>query len=376
MHAEKLGVMAIVMGKVDRLHNSPEGSLSTLSGVGHKVRFDRLILAWIFTFISLATCLVILGGYVRLSRSGLSIVEWNPIHGVVPPLSQQAWEEEFAKYKTSPEFLKVNFAISIEKFKEIYLLEWVHRLLARVAGLVFALPFFLFVALKIIRFKDIKPYVIIGLLFLVQAVMGWVMVSTGLKDRPAVSHYALAAHLSFAFILIGLSLWTALNIIYQARSFGHWTRSSRLFFLLISILFVEILYGAFTAGLKAGHISDTWPLMYGQFVPLGLLSQSESVLANFVESPITVVFVHRWLSFGFLLTAISFFWTSRNEKFEPGLKRGLRFLILLTLFQIFLGVMVTISHVDVVLALSHQANAILLFATSIFVLHRLKAAEL
>src|SRR5574340_454573 len=148
---------------------------------------DRAVLIWILSFASLAVILVVYGGFVRLTRSGLSIVEWNPVQGAVPPLSQAAWETEFAKYKLTPEYLQVNRGMTLTAYQEIFLIEWFHRLLARGAGIVFAVPFFIFVWRRRLSLRETPLYVLMGLLFLSQAVMGWIMVSSGLVDRPAVS---------------------------------------------------------------------------------------------------------------------------------------------------------------------------------------------
>src|SRR5512142_2749309 len=172
---------------------------------------QRAVMYWIFSFALFAMFLVVFGGFVRLTRSGLSIVEWNPVSGAMPPLTQQAWQAEFAKYQQTPEFKKVNYSMTLDQYKEIYTVEWLHRIFARIAGLIFAIPFFWFVFRKTIPWKEVGLYVVMGFLFLAQAILGWIMVSSGLVDQPSVSHYLLTAHLFMALTLIGLSLWTALG---------------------------------------------------------------------------------------------------------------------------------------------------------------------
>src|SRR5512142_2819325 len=184
---------------------------------------NRSVMHWIFAFASFAVFLVVFGGFVRLTRSGLSIVEWNPVSGALPPVSQQAWQTEFAKYQQTPEYQKINFNMTLDQYKEIFIVEWLHRIFARIAGFVFAIPFFIFLFRKTIPWSEVGLYVVMGILFLAQAVLGWVMVSSGLVDRPSVSHYLLTAHLFLALTLIGISLWTALGHLYgfpQAGSQG------------------------------------------------------------------------------------------------------------------------------------------------------------
>ena len=190
---------------------------------------NRGVLTWILTFASFAVFLVVYGGFVRLTRSGLSIVEWNPVLGAVPPLSQQTWQAEFAKYQLTPEYRQINFDMTIGQYKEIFIVEWLHRAFARMAGLIFAVPFLVFALNGTIPFREIGIYAVMGVLFLSQAVLGWIMVSSGLVDQPAVSHYLLTGHLFLALALIGLSLWTALGHIYGFPDYSQtakWSRAS------------------------------------------------------------------------------------------------------------------------------------------------------
>ena len=337
---------------------------------------NRAVMNWIYTFTAFAAFLVVFGGFVRLTRSGLSIVEWNPVYGAIPPITQQQWQTEFAKYQLTPEYIKVNSGMTLDQYKIIFFLEWFHRLVARLAGFVFAIPFFYFAFKKIIPWKEIWMYVLLGLLFVSQAIMGWIMVSSGLEDRPSVSHYALTAHLFFALTLIGLSLWTA---------FGHrfgfsdgktkWSTASKIVAAGLVVLLIQIAYGGFTAGLKAGHISNTWPLMLGQLVPHGLLAQVSPPLMNLFEAPVTVVFIHRWFAFVGLIVAGWVYWQIRKQNFPAEIMNGIHLTIVLVIVQIVLGILVILFNVNIALALIHQANAIALFAATIYVLHRLRAAD-
>jgi cytochrome c oxidase assembly protein subunit 15 len=339
---------------------------------------NRGVLTWIVTFGSFAVFLVIYGGFVRLTRSGLSIVEWNPVLGAVPPLTQQAWQAEFAKYQTTPEYRQINFDMTIAQYKEIFIVEWLHRTFARLAGLIFAVPFFVFAINRSIPLREMGVYAVMGILFLSQAFLGWIMVSSGLADQPAVSHYLLTAHLFLALALIGLSLWTALGHVYGFPDYSQaakWSRASLLASAGLVALLVQMAFGGFTAGLKAGHVSDTWPLMLGRLVPQGLLGQVQPAALNLVDAPLTVAFIHRWLALAVLAVALLVYGSVRRGILADELRMGVTLLVALTALQIALGIAVVLSRVEIVLALVHQLNAIGLFGTTVYLLHRLRARD-
>ncbi len=339
---------------------------------------NRAVFSWILAFGLFAVFLVVFGGFVRLTRSGLSIVEWNPVSGAVPPLTQQAWENEFSRYQLTPEFRQINFNMTLAQYKEIFVIEWLHRLLARLAGFVFAVPFFIFVFKKMIPMSEVAFYVVMGALFLAQAVMGWLMVSSGLVDQPSVSPYLLTGHLFLALALIGLSLWTALGHLYgfpDYRRPARWSVASRAMLVGLILLLIQMAYGGITAGLKAGHVSNTWPLMLGRLIPNDLLSQVQPAAFNLVGAPLTVAFIHRWLAFAFLAAAIILYLIIRSGGASASLRMGFRVLAILAVLQIALGVAVVVSGVDIPVALAHQLNAIGLFIVSLFLLHRLRARD-
>jgi len=339
---------------------------------------NQAVMRWIFAFASFAVFLVIFGGFVRLTRSGLSIVEWNPVSGAMPPLNQQAWQTEFSKYQHTPEYQKINFNMTLDQYKEIFTIEWLHRIFARIAGLIFAIPFFIFVANKSIPWSEIGFYVVMGILFLAQAVLGWWMVSSGLVDQPAVSQYLLTAHLFLALTLIGLALWTALGHLYGFpgdRVKTAWSTASKATLVALVILLVQIAYGGFTSGLKAGLVSDTWPLMLGRLIPGGLLQQVQPAALNLVDAPLTVAFIHRWYAFVVLTAVVALYWMIRRLAHRPDVHTAVQILLILVVFQIALGITIVLSHVEIAIAMLHQANAVALFVTVIFLLHRLRAAD-
>ena len=339
---------------------------------------DRAVMNWIAVFGCLAIILVVYGGFVRLTRSGLSIVEWNPVSGTLPPLSQDAWEAEFAKYQQTPEYQQINRGMSLTEYREIFLVEWFHRILARVAGLVFAVPFFVFICTRRIPWRESPVYMVMGVLFLSQAAMGWIMVSSGLVDRPSVSHFALAGHLFLALSLIGLSAWTWLGHRYgapEALGRAGWSAASSATLAALIGLLLQIGYGAFTAGLKAGHVSNSWPQMLGRWVPGGLLSQVQPALRNLVDAPLTVAFIHRWLAFAALLVAFTAYRHILRSPIAAELKVPLGLIGVLGIAQVGLGIAVVLSSVDIVLALLHQFNAICLFIAAVVLLHRLRSHD-
>jgi cytochrome c oxidase assembly protein subunit 15 len=329
---------------------------------------------WLFIFAFIVAFLVVFGGFVRLTRSGLSIVEWNPISGSMPPIGQQAWEQEFAKYQQTPEYIKVNSSMTLEEYKYIFYIEWIHRNLARLAGLAYALPVFYFLFTKKIPFREFGIYFVMGILFVSQAFAGWVMVASGLVDRPSVSHFNLTIHLLLALTLLGLALWTALGHKYgfpDATKKAKWSPPSKLALVSFMLLLIQITYGGFTAGLKAGHISDTWPLMFGKLIPPNLFSS----FINIFETPQTIVFIHRWFAFGVLAAVIALYLSARKYIDSIEIKNGLNWLFGLVILQIALGILTVIFHVQIAIALAHQAGALSLFALMIYFIHRLRTLD-
>ncbi len=338
---------------------------------------NRAVMIWLFIFAFFVAFLVLWGGFTRLTRSGLSIVEWNPISGVIPPIGQQAWQEEFAKYRLTPEFKLVNYNMTLEEYQYIFYIEWIHRLLARTVGLVYAIPVFFFLFTKRIPWKEFGMYFAMGMLFIVQAFAGWYMVASGLQDQPAVSHYLLTTHLFLALTLFGLSLWTAYGHgvgFHEGRA--KFSLPSKLAVVAFLALLVQIAYGGFTAGLKAGHVSNTWPLMMGQWIPKGLLSALQPWTLNLVQTPQTVMFIHRWFAFVVLVMAGIVYLTARRFGLPRDAQKAALALLGLVCLQILFGISVVVFNVEIVVALIHQTMAIILFASTLYLIHRTRAADL
>ena len=334
----------------------------------------RAVMNWLFIFAFIVAFLVVFGGFVRLTRSGLSITEWNPISGTVPPIGEKAWLEEFAKYQGTPEFLQINSNMTLEEYKYIFYIEWIHRFIARLAGLVYAIPVFYFLFRKTIPLREFGIYFAMELLFIAQAAAGWAMVASGLVDRPSVSHFDLTIHLLLALSLLGLSLWTALghkNGFPDSSKKGKWSLPSKLALTSFVLLIIQITYGGMTAGLKAGHISNTWPLMLGKLVPPNLFNS----WINFFETPQTIVFIHRWFAFIVFIAVFAFYFVAHQKDYVNQIKNGLLGLVGLVIFQIILGILTVISNVQIPIALAHQAGALSLFALMIYFMHRMRALD-
>ncbi|HLO13495.1 MAG TPA: COX15/CtaA family protein [Anaerolineales bacterium] len=334
---------------------------------------NHAVMGWLFVFAFIVAFLVVFGGFVRLTRSGLSITEWNPISGAIPPIGEQAWLKEFVKYQQTPEFQQINFNMTLEEYQYIFYIEWIHRFIARLAGLVYAIPVFYFLFRKTIPFREFGIYFAMGMLFIAQAAAGWIMVSSGLIDRPSVSHFDLTIHLLLALSLLGLSLWTAFGHKYgfpDKSKKAKWSLPSKLALVSFILLVIQISYGGMTAGLKAGHVSDTWPLMFGKLVPPNLFNS----WINLFETPQTIVFVHRWFAFMVLISIASLYFAARKES-STEINNGLKWLLGLVSLQIVLGILTVILHVEIPIALAHQVGALGLFALTIFFIHRLRALD-
>ncbi|MFN8380962.1 MAG: COX15/CtaA family protein [Anaerolineales bacterium] len=335
---------------------------------------NTAVMKWLYVFAFVVAFLVVFGGFVRLTRSGLSIVEWNPISGAMPPIGQQAWEEEFAKYQLTPEYLKINTGMTLPEYKFIFYMEWFHRNVARTAGLFYAIPVFYFLFKKTIPFKEFGIYFVMGILFITQALAGWIMVASGLVDRPAVSHFNLTIHLLLALSLFGLALWTAFGHKFgfpDASKKAKWSLPSKLAVGAFVILIIQISYGGFTAGLKAGHVSDTWPLMLGALIPANLFNS----WINIVESPQTIVFIHRWFAWLGIILVPTVFYFIKKQNYPADIQNGMKWLIGVVALQITLGILTILSYVNIVVALLHQANAIFLFGLAVYFIHRFRAQD-
>ncbi len=331
---------------------------------------NKAVTTWLFTVCVLIIAMISVGGFTRLTRSGLSIVEWNPISGVVPPIGEAAWEAEFAKYQETPEFQKINTNMTLEGYKKIFYVEYVHRLIARFAGLVVVIPLFYFLLKGIIPWRKSFIYIVISILFAFQGFMGWYMVSSGLVEHPAVSHYRLTIHLLTAMFLLALTFWTGLNHVngfpkrvpHLLKSTPFWLSA----FLILAAV-IQISYGGFVAGLKAGWVSNTYPLMYGRLIPQGLFDQYAVWWRNLFESPVTVHFIHRWFAFTVPVVGFILYTMLRKRSYGTNLVKAMNLFFGLVVVQILLGIFTVLFSVPMWIALPHQAVAMILFLVTVYI---------
>ncbi|MBI4424422.1 MAG: COX15/CtaA family protein [Elusimicrobia bacterium] len=332
---------------------------------------DKTLGAWLLACCLLVLAVLVSGGITRLTRSGLSIVEWKPVLGVVPPLGEARWREEFAKYQKTPEFREVNADMTLAGFRSIYWMEWAHRLLARLAGLVFLIPLLAFARAGRIPSALFPRLAAIAVLWALQGVAGWYMVKSGLVDRPHVSAYRLALHLALACALYGSMLWTALDLL-RPRSPGarRLDRLERLNLAGLAGIVLTILSGALVAGLKAGFVYNTFPLMAGRWVP-PFLFEREPWLANLFENEITVQFDHRVLAL-LLAAGMGWLWLeARRRPLARASRTALRLLLAATGVQISLGIAALLYKVPVLMGAAHQGNAFLVLGAALLLQHRL-----
>jgi heme a synthase len=332
---------------------------------------------WLWSGAVLTFFTLVIGGITRLTQSGLSIVDWQPIMGVIPPLSEAAWQETFDRYRQFPEYQQLRQGMSLSEFRFIFFWEYLHRMIARLIGVVFLVPFIVFWARGYFDRKLLRRALILFGLGGLQGFMGWFMVSSGLVDQPHVSHYRLAIHLTIAFSIFAGCVWFAIDLNDPARRPAISQSARRLMtrglYAVGALLAVQIFWGALVAGLKAGYYFNTFPLMDGGWVPPYVLGMDPPLL-NFVENPITVQWVHRILGTVLGLAAIALFarvWRSVRDGFSRTMNAAL---LLLILGQYLLGVLTLIFHVPVSLGVAHQAVAMVIFGVWLVWLHHVRAA--
>ena len=337
---------------------------------------DRQVGVWLLVCCSMIYAMVVLGGVTRLTGSGLSMVEWDPLFGIVPPLSPEEWNEVFDLYRQSPEYNKINIGMDVDGFKRIYWYEFAHRLLGRSIGIVFFVPFLFFLATGRIRRGMTPKLVVLFVLGGLQGLLGWYMVKSGLVDNPHVSQYRLTAHLALAVVIYAYMFWLALGLLTDSRrnEAPATPRGIRLFTGLAGVLvFITMLSGGFVAGLKAGFAFNTFPLMDGRWIPADLLIQSPP-WRNFFENVSTVQFDHRVLAIVTFAT-IGLLWLRAKAHHLPAAARtGLHFLLAAAILQVTLGIMTLLLRVPVPLGAAHQAGALLLLTASLYASHRMKNA--
>ena len=324
------------------------------------------ITIWLFSLTIMTFLIIIIGGLTRLTDSGLSMVDWRPLMGIFPPLSDEAWRIVFENYQETPEYKIVNKDMSINEFKFIFWWEWFHRFFARCIGIVFILPFIYFSLKRKISKKLFLTLFLVFLFGIFQAIIGWWMVKSGLSDDPYVSAYRLAFHLTNALIIFAILFWATLN------SFSLTIKKNKLnliialsFYFGLFLLFVTIISGAFMAGTHAGNSYNTFPLMSGQIIPDGYFI-NEYRFFNIFENTIAINFNHRWLAvFTFIFIFVTNLYLLLTVK-NINLKFALITVIIFISLQFILGIVTLVYNVPILLASMHQTNSVLLLASMLY----------
>jgi cytochrome c oxidase assembly protein subunit 15 len=336
---------------------------------GHEPRPDAAVRRWLYVVWALVLAMVVVGGITRLTGSGLSIVEWQPVTGILPPLSEQDWQALFAQYQASPQFREVNHWMGLADFKRIFFWEYVHRLLGRLIGFAVAVPFALFALQR--KLSRSLALQILGVLVLggLQGALGWYMVASGLVDEPRVSHYRLAAHLLLAFVTGSVVLWIALDLQGTTAVVVRSTRGMQVAVAgLIGLLLLQTVYGAFMAGTHAGHYAATFPDMNGRFAP-GPFFTGASWLRDAVDSPPAIHYLHRAFAWLLLVYAFALFaWLRRGV--SPSVRRAAAWMAFAVFLQLNLGALTVVNRVALPLAVFHQAVGFLVLSSAVLLLHR------
>ncbi len=331
---------------------------------------NKKVIYWLLTGCFLIFVMVVVGGITRLTHSGLSISSYKLISGTLPPLNEAQWIAEFDHYKQFPEYQKLNNHFSLADFKDIYFWEWFHRLLGRFLGIVFIIPFFYFLLKKQLTKPTIKKAIILMCLGAFQGFLGWYMVKSGLVDRPDVSHYRLAMHLTTAFITFAYTFWVAMDLWYPVKKEVN-TQIRNIIRIGMAVLILQIIWGAFVAGLDAGWIHNHWPLMNdGEWMHETVTTEQTPLWKNFVEGKSGVQFVHRYWAYAVVGMIFLIWYKTRKLQLTLPQKNGINIVLLLVLLQFILGVFTLILQVPVVLGVLHQVMAFFLLASMTFVLHR------
>jgi heme a synthase len=333
---------------------------------------SRPVAIWLMTGVAMLIIQVLLGGITRLTGSGLSITEWKPILGAIPPLNEQAWQHAFDQYKQIGQFKQINSDFTLSDFKFIYFWEWFHRLWARLIAVAFAIPFVIFIIQKRFRKDMIAPMVTLFLMGALQGLLGWVMVKSGLNEENIyVNHIRLAIHFIAAMVLVCYAWWFALRLLVPEREYVSASGFRRYTVVLLGVLVLQLIYGAFMAGLKAGVFAPTWPLMNGSLWPAGM--SSGRGLSDLVNNPIAVQFIHRGLAYLLFLMILVWDQQARGLRIGGTLFRASRFIpLVLVLVQVLLGIFTVLNspdrHLLLALGVAHQFTGMLLLLSLVWML--------
>ncbi len=333
---------------------------------------NKAVIWWLLSGCVLVFIMVVVGGITRLTNSGLSMTDWHLVTDTFPPLTEEKWNAAFEEYKKFPEYQKINIHndFTLSDYKFIYFWEWFHRLIGRVIGMVFIIPFVYFLIKKKLDKDTIKKCCILLGMGALQGFFGWFMVKSGLVDNPDVSHFRLSLHLTFAFITFAYTLWVALDLIYPERLPVN-KRLRGIARIALAVLLIQIIYGGFVAGLNAGLIHNHWPLMSdGQLVHDSVFVEKPSLLLSLTEGQSGVQLVHRTMAYIVVGMILYLFFAAKNTVTTPQQKKGLNALVVIVFIQFALGVFTLLLRVPLWLGLAHQVVAFFLLTAMTFTLHR------
>jgi heme a synthase len=333
---------------------------------------DRQVATWLLLCAAVIFGMILLGGVTRLTHSGLSMVEWKPLMGVIPPLTEQAWLETFEKYKQYPEYQKVNLGMDLAGFKSIFMYEYLHRVLGRLIGVLFFLPMVFFAVKGRVRPGVMPKLWILFVMGGLQGLLGWYMVKSGLVNDPRVSQYRLTAHLGVAVAIYAYMLWVAFDLLFAHGGAGH--RRAGFSRGLVILVYLMILSGGLVAGTRAGFAYSTWPLMGTSMVPEGLYGLSPAWLSAF-EDITTIQFNHRMFAYLIFALVHLFAWISWRDGLGGRARSGMLVLLLVLWLQVIMGISTLLLHVPVWLAAAHQGGAVLLLSAAVYVSHVLVRQE-
>lgn len=329
---------------------------------------------WLLSGAFLVYVMVVVGSITRLTHSGLSITDWS-VMGSLPPLSEQSWNTHFQKYQQSPEYKIKNYGMSLDEFKEIFWWEYIHRLIGRTIGVVFIIGFvFLHFTKQIPKTFYWKVWILFALGAL-QGIIGWWMVKSGLVDRPAVSHYRLAIHLLNAFLIFGFTFWYLLDVLYYNYELNIGKDEKKIYkwvIVFLIVLILQITYGAFVAGLKAGMFYNTWPKMGTEWFPYDTIWIYDNWIKNLIDVPAGVQFIHRNLAYLLAILTVIIWYLSSQYELKENQQKAISGIIYLVTIQIMLGIFTLLYQVPVVLGVLHQTIAFFLYAQTLYLIYLLK----
>ncbi|MBL4625061.1 MAG: COX15/CtaA family protein [Flavobacteriales bacterium] len=316
--------------------------------------------------------MVVIGGITRLTHSGLSMVEWHLFMGSIPPMNEADWISTFSKYQQFPEFQELNYDFTLEDFKSIFWWEYLHRMIGRLLGIVFIVPFIYFLVKKRLDNKLIKQSAVMFCMGGFQGFLGWFMVKSGLVNDPHVSHFRLAIHLIFAFLTFGYIFWVMLGIFYkEERILADYPTIRKLGWVLFPVVILQIIYGAFVAGLRAGTLYNTFPKMGTEWIAEGVTAIIP-FYENFISGMAGVQFIHRYVAYIVVVLIITIWWKAIKQPIQYSQQLAARGLLYVVVLQFTLGVFTLLYAVPVLLGVLHQSGAFLLLAANLFLLHRFR----